>query len=61
MKKILSKLLAFVALTGVVTPAAATDSIADPLTSSWLTTYFGRYARIVETDAQLADGTSETT
>jgi hypothetical protein len=34
---------------------------ADPRTNSWLTTYSAKYARIVETDAQLAAGTNETT
>ncbi|EEF60512.1 YHYH protein [Pedosphaera parvula] len=34
---------------------------ADPQLTSWLTTYSGRYARISETDAQLATGTTETT
>ena len=34
---------------------------ADPQLTSWITTYSGQYARIYETDAQLAAGTSETT
>jgi YHYH protein len=51
--------LAAVALTGVL---LVTESLhADPLLTSWLTTYSGRYARISETDAQLAAGTTETT
>ncbi|MDB6111950.1 MAG: hypothetical protein JWR69_3700 [Pedosphaera sp.] len=34
---------------------------ADPQLTSWITTYSGNYARITETDAQLAAGTTETT
>jgi hypothetical protein len=34
---------------------------ADPLITSWLTTYSGNYARLCETDAELAAGTSKTT
>src|SRR4051812_29624297 len=33
----------------------------DPRTNTWLSTYSGKYARIYETDAQLAAGTTETT
>ncbi|MDB6124857.1 MAG: hypothetical protein JWQ71_3850, partial [Pedosphaera sp.] len=34
---------------------------ADPLLSSWLTAYSGKYARITQTDADLAAGTTKTT
>jgi YHYH protein len=51
--------LAAVALTGVLLVAESLH--ADPLLTSWLTAYSGRYARISETDAQLAAGTTETT
>src|ERR1041385_3798598 len=38
-------------------PLHATDARLD----SWLTTYSGKYARIVETDAELAAGATKTT
>lgn len=34
---------------------------ADPQINSWITAYSGKYARIVETDGQLASSTTETT
>ena len=50
-----------IALTLALFTTATATLHADPLLTSWITAYSGNYARIYETDAQLAAGTTETT
>src|SRR3954454_3930699 len=59
MKANLSQYSGALALTAVLFTAGTLR--ADPQLTSWITNYSANYARICETDAQLAAGTTETT
>src|ERR1700753_1654558 len=48
-------------LLAVALAASALTSHADPLITSWFTTYSGKYARIYTTDAAKSSGTASTT
>ena len=45
----------------ILATAATSSAFADPYVDSWFTKYSGKYARLVETDAELTAGTSKTT
>jgi hypothetical protein len=62
MHALVSRLPCFCLLLALLAVAAGTGfAQVDPRLTSWLTTYSGQYARIVETDAELLTGTVKTT